>query len=223
MVNEPVLVVGSTQPVSTIDRHAARRAGVTVARRRSGGGAVLLTPDDPVWTDVWLPRNDPLFEDDVRHSPLWLGTLWAEALSELGAREVAVHRGGGRGHGWDAWVCFAGVGPGEVTSEGRKVVGISQWRAREGALFHVAAYRHWDPSLLTAILRDPQSGLAPPAGRFDAVAIGVGDLIGPGSTYTGPSDEAAGNESRFDPAQAVIDVLVARLPEGSWEVRTDRS
>jgi hypothetical protein len=35
---------------------------------------------------------------------------------------------------------------------GRKVMGISQWRSREGSLFHTCAYAHWDPDPLIDLL-----------------------------------------------------------------------
>ena len=49
-------------------------------------------------------------------------------------------------------VCFAGRGPGEVFHGGRKLVGLSQWRSRQGALFSSCAYLHWDPDPLLDLL-----------------------------------------------------------------------
>jgi hypothetical protein len=49
-------------------------------------------------------------------------------------------------------VCFSGRGPGEVFRAERKVMGISQWRSREGSLFHTCAYAHWDPDPLIDLL-----------------------------------------------------------------------
>ena len=63
------LVLGSTQPGTSVDSARAARAGIEVVRRRSGGGAVLVGPGDPVWIDVWLPRGDPLWHDDVGARP----------------------------------------------------------------------------------------------------------------------------------------------------------
>ena len=33
----------------------------------------------------------------------------------------------------------------------RKVMGVSQWRGKEGALFHTCAYTHWDPRPLVEL------------------------------------------------------------------------
>jgi hypothetical protein len=41
-------------------------------------------------------------------------------------------------------VCFAGLGPGEVTRYGAKVVGISQRRTRHAARFQCAVLARWD-------------------------------------------------------------------------------
>ena len=49
-------------------------------------------------------------------------------------------------------VCFAGRGPGEVFVGRRKVVGLSQWRARQGALFSSCAYLRWDAAVLAGLL-----------------------------------------------------------------------
>ena len=49
-------------------------------------------------------------------------------------------------------VCFAGRGPGEVFLGARKVVGLTQWRAREGALFSSCAYLRWDPAPLLELM-----------------------------------------------------------------------
>ncbi len=146
-VTEAAVVLGSTQPGSMVDRARAAAAGVTVARRRSGGGAVLVTPEDPVWVDAWLPAGDPLWRDDVGRAFDWLGETWTAALGRSGITGVSAHRGGYVScTRWATSVCFGGVGTGEVVAaDGRKVVGLAQRRDRHGAWFHGACYLHWDP------------------------------------------------------------------------------
>jgi lipoate-protein ligase A len=145
------LVLGSAQPDRDVDRAAVAAAGVEVVRRRSGGGAVLVVPSEVLWVDVLLPAGDPLWEDDVGHAFLWLGRAWAAALRSLGV-EADVHEGAMVRSPWSPSVCFAGLGPGEVTVGGRKVVGISQRRTRAGARFQCAALATWDPAALAALL-----------------------------------------------------------------------
>lgn len=135
------LVLGSAQPDADVDRVACAAAGVVVARRRSGGGAVLVGPGEQVWLDVFVPAGDPLFDADVSRAAWWLGRVWAAALAEAGERDVSVHEGAMRAGPFGRRACFAGLGPGEVSVAGRKLVGISQRRDRRGAWLFTMALR----------------------------------------------------------------------------------
>lgn len=138
--------------MSVVDRDRAASTGVSVVRRRSGGGAVRVDTGDPLWVDIWLPRGDPLWSDDVVAAAQWVGEWWASALEASGARSLSVHDGPSMRRPWSHLVCFAGLGPGEVAADGRKVVGVSQWRSRQGALFQTCAYRRFDPAPLVDLL-----------------------------------------------------------------------
>jgi lipoate-protein ligase A len=153
-VDRPSLVLGSTQPEGIVDRAACDEAGVEVVRRRSGGGAVLLEPGGAVWVDVEVPRRDPLWQDDVGRAAWWLGDRWAAALRALGVPGPTVHRGPMVTTPWSPLVCFAGIGPGEVTAGagGPKVLGIAQRRTRAGARFQCAVPLAWDPERITRLL-----------------------------------------------------------------------
>lgn len=144
-VTAPALVLGRSQPCADIDRARAGARHVELVRRPSGGGAVWVAPGSLVWVELWLPRRDPLWEDDVRLAPLWVGRAWAAALRDLGVAGTAVHRGAPVDTVWSAKVCFAGLAAGEVTAGGAKVVGVSQRRSAEGARFQCAALLRWDP------------------------------------------------------------------------------
>lgn len=152
-VGRPGLVLGSTQPTDAVDEGAARAAGVEVARRRSGGGAVLVEPGGVVWVDVVVPVGDALWDDDVGRAFIWVGERWAAALDQLGVAGAEVHRGGLVTTPWSQLVCFGGLGPGEVTIDGAKVVGLAQRRTREGAWFQGAALLRWAPGDLLGLLR----------------------------------------------------------------------
>lgn len=150
----PALVLGSAQREDGIDRDACAAAGIEVVRRRSGGGAVLVVPGEVLWVDVLVPVGDVLWQDDVGHAFHWLGEAWAAALGDLGVRGT-VHRGPLVRATWSSEVCFAGLGPGEVTVDGRKVVGISQRRTRGAARFQCAALARWDPAAIVSLLGLP--------------------------------------------------------------------
>jgi lipoate-protein ligase A len=178
----PALVLGSTQPL------LVPSSSIEVVRRRSGGGAVLVGPEDVVWVDVFLPAGDPLWSHDVGRAFYWLGEAWAAALG-VGS----VHRGGLVTTPLSRVVCFAGVGPGEVVDGGvgvvgvdggvgggggggggGKVVGMAQRRTRAGALFQCAVALRWDPERMAQLL-----SLGPEAPGLLAGAVRpVGPLTG---------------------------------------------
>jgi len=171
------IVLGSTQSTEVLALERARDVGVDVVRRTSGGGAVFVGPDAQVWLDVWLPRGDPLWDDDVIRSSWWLGETWTRALRGLGAPELLVHRGRTASSEWSDVVCFAGVGPGEVTAGTAKVVGVAQHRTRVGARWHSMAPLTWEPEPLLALLQldDRRSRRARTA--LDGVATGIRGVV----------------------------------------------
>lgn len=178
-VDRPALVLGSAQRDDVVDWHAVEADGLQVTRRRSGGGAVLLEPDGSTWVDVVIPRDDPLWCDDVGMAFHWLGEVWSRALSSLVAPGVpVVHRGGFIPSGWSSLVCFAGLGPGEVTvpthtdaARGPKLVGMSQRRTRDAARFQCIAHRHWHPGRLVAALALTSSQRAEAASALADAAV----------------------------------------------------
>lgn len=148
----PALVLGSTQPAEAFDASLAAARGLEVVRRRSGGGAVLVRPGHLLWVEVVLPAGDPLWEEDLGRSFVWLGRAWQEALQACGVARAGVYEGPLMHSRWSRTICFAGLGPGEVTVAGRKVVGLSQRRRRAGAVFQCAALLVWEPADMAGLL-----------------------------------------------------------------------
>jgi lipoate-protein ligase A len=179
-VDRAALVLGSTQPESDVDAAAVRAAGVDLVRRRSGGGAVLLEPGGALWVDVDLPAGDPRWRVDVAEAFHWLGEAWVAALAHLGIDGVA-HRGPPVVTPWSRAVCFAGLGPGEVTVGGRKAVGMAQRRTRAAARFQCAVLQRWEPERLVRLLALPADGKAGATRALAGVATGVdkpsGDIV----------------------------------------------
>lgn len=167
----PAVVLGSTQRLVDVDSAAAALAGVEVVNRRSGGGAVWVEASDPLWLDVWIPRDDRAWTDDVGQAFEPIGLAWIDALESLGVAGLTTHTGAMACYPGSRQVCFAGVGPGEVMFGDRKLVGISQRRTRDGARFQCALYRRWDPSALHGLLADP-----PPLLDLRARALGLDDV-----------------------------------------------
>ncbi len=158
-VDVPTLVLGSAQPSDFVDTAQATQAGWAVARRRSGGGLVMVQPEAGLWVDVMVPRAHWRWEDDVNRAFWWLGRAWARTIRRaclVGSSApppdpitVEVHQGPLLGAEAGRSLCFAAVGPGEVLIHpgagvdrrptdrhgAAKVVGISQRRNRSGARF----------------------------------------------------------------------------------------
>ena len=151
-VERPALVLGSTQPDKHITLDASSKA--EVLRRRSGGGAVLVQTYD-TWIDVLIGSDDQLWDDDVGKAFGWIGDVWARAFRSLDVN-AAVHTGGLENREAGKIVCFAGLGPGEVSdSNGIKLLGLSQRRTRNVARFQcLVPYR--SPISHTTDLLDPQ-------------------------------------------------------------------
>jgi lipoate---protein ligase len=182
----PGLALGSTQPDDTIDLDACARHGIEVGRRRSGGGAVLVMPAETLWLDVVVTRDDPLWRDDVGAAMWWLGECWAAALESARStggtvagpagpldEPVAVHRGPLIRTDWSSRVCFDGIGAGEVTCGGHKVVGISQRRTRSWCRLQSSAHLVWRHELVTGLVRARPDELRPAA----TVTADVGPVL----------------------------------------------
>lgn len=175
-VDRPALVLGSTQPPQHADLAALSAGGIDLARRRSGGGAVLLVPGAGLWVDVVVPRDDPLWDEDVGRATHWLGRAWQAALAHLGV-VATVHTDALVVTRWSHLVCFAGLGPGEVSVEGRKLVGISQRRTRSGARFQCLLHRHWHPGPLLALLALDDGDRAEAGTDLAGAATGLGHRL----------------------------------------------
>jgi lipoate-protein ligase A len=174
-VTAPAVVLGSAQPQAEVDWAAAGAAGVDVARRRSGGGAVYVSQRAVVWVDIVVPAGDRLWDPDVGRATWWVGDVWASALDSVGVGGGVVWRRPMRRTEWSGRICFAGVGPGEVLVSGAKVVGLSQRRTRTASLFQTAALVRWRPRQLTDLLRFDPAERERAAVELAGVAVGVGE------------------------------------------------
>ncbi|RMH70979.1 MAG: lipoate--protein ligase family protein [Actinomyces sp.] len=125
-----------------------------VVRRRSGGGLVLVEAGAVTWVDLLVPRHDPLWDDDVVRAAAWVGEVWRDALaaahrwSPVGSGPppgaLRVHAGRLEPGPFGQLVCFAGIGPGEVVRDGRKLVGVSQRRDRHWIRVQTLVHHRFD-------------------------------------------------------------------------------
>ncbi len=134
--------VGEPAARNPVGGHPAA-AGIPRVRRRSGGGLVWLDPELSTWVDVFVPVEDPLWRADVGEAFYWLGRTLAAAFCDLGLA-ASMHCSPYEAGPSDGLVCFASRGPGEVVVDGKKLVGISQRRTRDGCRFQCIAYERFE-------------------------------------------------------------------------------
>jgi len=151
----PTFVLGGSQSLDVVEE--SRRERAALRRRRGGGGIVLLQPDD-VWIDWWIPSDDPRWSPDVHETSRMVGGWWSRALRDRLDGDVVLHERGLEGDERYRVACFAGRGPGEVFVEDRKVVGVTQWRVREGVFVSTVLHAHPSHALLE-LLADVPEGL----------------------------------------------------------------
>jgi lipoate-protein ligase A len=175
------LVIGSGQRPTDVDGAALAAAGVSLHKRGSGGTAVLFTPGF-LMQDIALPAGHRLARPDVSESYRWLGEVWAAALAALGVPTELVSIAAARADTAAAdplvrRACFGGRSPYELLAGGRKLVGFSQIRRRQGALLQVGVYAAWPGRELAALLRlpDPERGLLEEA--LAARVAGLDELL----------------------------------------------
>lgn len=174
-IEDRAVVLGSAQPLDTVDAEVAAAGGVSTVRRRGGGGAVWLAPDEQLWIDLVVPKGDELWDDDVGRAFLWLGDVWAAALRELGV-DAVVHRHGLVRSVHSSLICFAGLGPGEVHVGGAKLVGMSQRRVRDAARFQCVVYDTYAAGpLLDALVLDDATRRTASA-ELAATCVGLRDV-----------------------------------------------
>ena len=150
------VVLGSTQPDDDVDLQRCAEMGYAVVRRRSGGGAVLVSPEAQLWLDLFVPVNDPLYERDVTLASHFVGALWLASLENAGETgELLEVSPDFVGSDSSRRACFVGKGSGEVMRGERKLVGLSQRRERSGAwFFSMALVRNDQPELASLLTFD---------------------------------------------------------------------
>lgn len=135
----PGVVLGCSQSglVSAVD--AAHRAGMPLAGRQAGGGAVLVGP----WmlsVSVIVPVTHPFALGGALTGYRQIGEGFAAVLRDLGIDAHAVtpeqaksaqERDAGSSL---QWACYGGLSPWEVVADGKKIVGLAQVRRRTGVL-----------------------------------------------------------------------------------------
>ena len=137
---EPAVIFGRKGGDEVARRARAEAEGFSVLQRRTGGGAVLAGPW-LVGVHIVLPPAHPVARMAPTASMVWLGKAISTALTLSRVRNALVDSdliAETRQKAEEAaleWACFAALSHGELLDEhGRKLVGLSQYRARWGVL-----------------------------------------------------------------------------------------
>jgi lipoate-protein ligase A len=176
------VVLGSRQPIDLLDPDRCSAVGLGIVRRNSGGGAVLVDPESAIWIDLLVPLPDPVVPDDLSASMVVVGRWWSAALRSVlvaaggPVDDLVVHEGRLMTAGWGDLICFAGLGPGEVTRRGAKLVGLSQRRTRGLARFQTQIHLADPTDRLVGVLTDRAEGPVPRPALLDDPPLASGDV-----------------------------------------------
>ncbi len=177
------LVLGPGQKGEDLDRVACAQLPLGVHRRGSGGTAVLWHPGF-LMLDVALPAGHPLHHSDITLSYQWLGEAWARTLQRLGidAQPIPIDEARADTRALEPAlkrICFAGRSPFEVLVAGRKLVGLSQKRRRQGTLLQAGLYWRWEGARLAEVMVQDPDQRAALVGQLGARVCGLDQVATP--------------------------------------------
>jgi lipoate-protein ligase A len=168
----PVVVLGYAQPPTDVDLEWCREEGIPVLRRLSGGTGVIHRGD--LGVSLVLPAKHPWAGGIVGLYDRFLGVLEL-ALGSVGGRvaRVAEPRRGSRVR---SPICFEDQLADTLTVDGRKAVGCSQTRRKNGVLIHAAVLLGLDAELYARVFGvDPgrvSMALAPAVTGVPSMKVG---------------------------------------------------
>lgn len=184
----PALSLGSIQRATReVDREAARKAGIDVVRRPTGGRAVLH--DDEVTYSIVVAEDNPLIPKGLRQSYEAATGGIALGLRRLGVEAEVVGRDSPRRQRGDgacvgsmadksAGACFDSASWYEVCVHGRKIVGSAQYR-REGILLqHGSILISLDPWKLVNLFKIDEARKQAIAADLVEKAVGISQVTG---------------------------------------------
>jgi lipoate-protein ligase A len=158
-------VYGWSAPTLSLGRHQRARGiyrdevlagrGVQVVRRPTGGRALLHHREVTYSVTAPCSSTEPLLAAYEQ-----INALLMKALSSLGV-PVRLAQPATRAAGPTAAPCFAEPARGELTLDGRKLVGSAQWRDRGALLQHGSILLDDDQSAIPELMREPIAPTTP--------------------------------------------------------------
>jgi lipoate-protein ligase A len=152
-------VYGWSAPTLSLGRHQRARGiyrddlladrGIGVVRRPTGGRALLHHREVTYSVTAPCSADEPLFAAYEAINALLVRALTALGAPVESAQPVA------RATGPTAAPCFAEPARGELTLDGRKLVGSAQWRDRGAMLQHGSILLDDDQSSIPSLMHEP--------------------------------------------------------------------
>jgi lipoate-protein ligase A len=175
--SRPTLSLGRNQRAAGLyDERALAGRGIGVVRRPTGGRSLLHHREVTYSVAAPCPPSGTLLAEYAR-----INTLLSSALVALGV-PVVVAVPPTRAAVPSAAPCFAEPARGELTVNGRKLVGSAQWRECGALLQHGSILVDDDQSSIVGLMYEPVPASPPPATLRDAlgrapVLTEVGDAL----------------------------------------------
>jgi lipoyl(octanoyl) transferase len=218
-------VYGWSEPTLSLGRHQRARGiyleemlanrGIRVVRRPTGGRALLHHREVTYSVTAPCSAEEPLLAAYGA-----INALLLKALVALGV-PVRTATPATRAAGPTAAPCFAAPARGELTIDGRKLVGSAQWRDRGALLQHGSILLDDDQSSIPELMRDPIAA-PPPATLRDAlgrapVMAEVADALF--DAVRGVVDRAASPIEPDDELMRDADLIAGRYRDLAWTWR----
>ncbi|HEY8328908.1 MAG TPA: biotin/lipoate A/B protein ligase family protein [Rhodanobacter sp.] len=161
----PAVVIGRFQSLrNEVDGAAARRHGIEVVRRVSGGGAMFIEPGNTITYSIYAPQSlvkGLSFQEAYAFFDAWV----LQALDELGIK---------------AWYQPLN----DITSEGGKIAGAAQVHRGGAVLHHVTMAYDIDAAKMLDVLRIGREKLS------DKGTVSAAKRVDPLRSQTGLPREA---------------------------------
>lgn len=215
--SQPVLSFGRNQAARGVyDEAKLRDLGFGIVRRPTGGRALLH--DHEITYSVTAPVEPELALGDSYRR---MNALLVHSLAKLGV-DTELARPAAPALRPSSVPCFAEPAAGEITFDGRKLIGSAQWRDDGALLQHGSIIVDDDQALIPSFMRAPADPPMPPAtlrailGRapepteLAQVLFGsIVELLDPIATWL-PNEEIAALE---------VDIEAAHFRDERWTWR----
>lgn len=155
----PALSLGCHQVLDAVDHDLARKLGIEVVRRPTGGGAIL---HDDELTYCWAVPKRAFADPSVEAVLSWSAGVLRQFYHRLGLEARPAHEERpAPALGQRTTVCYAGLERWDLTVGGQKIGGNAQRRGRRAILQHGSIPLTLDWERVLALTRSPPS--EPPA------------------------------------------------------------